>query len=122
MPVILLIQLNLISYLIICKVYLLISLTHGLKKHFKRRVVQPELVSVLSNCMQKGSLIFIKTDVKELFDHMDFTIKSMSNFQKINEEKINFSKSFNPNRIRTLREKYVIDKKLEIFERIYTKT
>ena len=38
------------------------------KRHYKRRVIQPEFINVLSNLLQKGSLIFIKTDVKELFD------------------------------------------------------
>ena len=38
------------------------------KRHHKRRVVQPELINTFSNNMQKGSLIFVKTDVKDLFD------------------------------------------------------
>ena len=38
------------------------------KRHYKRRVIQPEFINTLSNLMQKESLIFIKTDVKDLFD------------------------------------------------------
>ena len=41
------------------------------KRHYKRRIIQPEFVDILSNSMQKGSLIFIKTDVKDLFDYMN---------------------------------------------------
>ena len=37
------------------------------KKHYKRRVIQQDFINILSNSMQKGSLIFIKTDVKDLF-------------------------------------------------------
>ena len=43
------------------------------KRHYKRRVIQPEFVNTLSKNMQRGSLIFIKTDVKDLFEYMNFT-------------------------------------------------
>ena len=41
------------------------------KRHHKRRIIQPEFINILSNSLQKGTLIFIKTDVKDLFDYMD---------------------------------------------------
>ena len=71
--------------------------------------------------MQKGSLIFIKTDVKDLFDYMDYTISSNLNFKKIDSKDFNYSASFNPNNVKTNREKYVIDNQLDIFEKIYIK-
>ena len=89
------------------------------KRHFKRRVVQPEFINLLSNSLQKGSYIFIKTDVKDLFDYMDSTISS--NFKKIDQKNFNYSESFNPNKVKTSREKYVIVNQLDIFERIYVK-
>ena len=91
------------------------------KRHYKRRVVQPEFINVLSNCLPKGSLIFIKTDVKDLFDYMDCTISSNFNFQKIDKKDVDLNKSFNPNNFKTNREKYVIVNQLDIFERIYRK-
>ena len=91
------------------------------KRHHKRRVIQKDLVNILSNSMQKGSLIFIKTDVEDLFDYMDFTILSNSNFQIIDPKDFNHSESFNPNKFQTNREKYVIINELVIFERIYVK-
>ena len=30
------------------------------KRHYKRRVIQPEFINILSNSLQKGTLIFIK--------------------------------------------------------------
>ena len=48
------------------------------KRHYKRRVIQTGFINTLSNSLQKGSLIFIKTDVKDLFDYMDCTILSLS--------------------------------------------
>ena len=91
------------------------------KRHYKRRVVQPEFINILSNYLPKGSLIFIKTDVKDLFDYMDCTISSNFNFQKIDEKDFDVSKSFNPNNFKTNREKYVIINQLDIFEGIYRK-
>jgi len=91
------------------------------KKHFKRRVIQPEFIDILSNSLQEGALIFIKTDVKDLFDYMDCTISSNFNFKKIDKKDFDVSKSFNPNNFRTNREKYVIVNQLDIFERIYMK-
>ena len=91
------------------------------KRHYKRRVIQPEFIDILSNSMQKGSQIFIKTDVKDLFDYMDCTISSNFKFKKIDKKDFNYSDSFNPSKVQTNRENYVINNELDIFERIYMK-
>ena len=91
------------------------------KRHYKRRVVQPEFINLLSNSLPKGSLIFIKTDVKDLFDYMNCTISSNFNFQEIDKKDVDLNKSFNPSNLKTNREKYVIVNKLDIFESIYRK-
>ena len=91
------------------------------KRHYKRRVIQTEFINTLSNSLQKGSLIFIKTDVKDLFDYMDCTISSNFNFKTIDKKDFNYSESFNPNKVKTNREKYAIVNELNIFERIYMK-
>jgi len=91
------------------------------KKHHKRRVIQPKFINLLSNSMKKGSLIFIKTDVRDLFDHMELTISESIKFKKIPYQDFKFYESFNPNRIQTNREKYVILNQLKIYESIYKK-
>ena len=91
------------------------------KRHYKRRVIQPEFIEFLSISLQKETLIFIKTDVKDLFDYMDYTISSNLNFKTIDKKDFNYSQSFNPNKVRTCRENYVIVNKLDIFEKIYKK-
>jgi len=91
------------------------------KRHYKRRIIQPEFINILSNSLQKGALIFIKTDVKDLFDYMDCTISSNLNFKKIDKKDFDYSASFNPKKVPTTREKYVIVNQLDIFERIYIK-
>ena len=53
------------------------------KRHHKRRIIQPEFINILSNSLQKGTLIFVKTDVKDLFDYMDHTITSNFYFKTI---------------------------------------
>ena len=91
------------------------------KRHHKRRVIQPEFINNISNSMQKGSLIYIKTDVRDLFDYMDYTISSNLNFREMDKEDFNYDKSFNPNKVQTNREKYVILSRLNFFEKIYIK-
>jgi len=91
------------------------------KRHYKRRVIQPEFIKILSNSLQKGTLIFIKTDVKDLFYYMDYTISSNFCFKTIDKKDFNYSESFNPNKIKTTRENYATLNDLEIFEKIYIK-
>ena len=91
------------------------------KRHNKRRVIQPEFINILANSLQKGSIIFIKTDVKDLYDYMDCTISDNLSFKEIDKQVFNYSKSFNPDKVQTNREKYVIVNKLDIFESIYIK-
>ncbi len=91
------------------------------KRHYKRRVIQPDFIKILSCSLKKGSLIFIKTDVKDLFEYMDCIISNNSNFKTIDKKDFNYSESFNPNKVKTNREKYVIINQLDIFERIYQK-
>ena len=92
------------------------------KRHHKRRVIQPEFINIISKSMQKGSLIFIKTDVKDLFEYMDCTILGNLYFKKIDKKSFNYSESFNPNKVKTNREKYVVVNQLNIYESIYMKT
>ena len=91
------------------------------KKHHKRRVIQKELINRLSSVLQTGTLIYLKTDVKELFEYMGTTILDNNNFRQKDTLNLNLSKSFNPNMIKTNREKYVFLNKLDIYEKIYEK-
>ncbi len=91
------------------------------KKHYKRRVIQPKLINTLSNSLKRGSLIFIKTDVRELYDYMEFTITEDKSFKKLPYSDFLYSDSFNPYKTQTPREKYVKSNELMIFESIYRK-
>ena len=91
------------------------------KKHHKRRVIQREFINFLSNSMKKKSLIFIKTDVRDLFEYMELTISESIKFKKLANKDFRFNESFNPNKILTKREKYVLLNKLKVYESIYMK-
>jgi len=52
---------------------------------------------------------------------MDCTISSNFYFKTIDKKYFNYSESFNPNKVQTNREKYVILNQLDIFDRIYIK-
>jgi len=86
------------------------------KRHYKRRIIQPEFINTLANSLQKGTLIFIKTDVKDLFDYMDYTISGNFCFKTIDKKDFNCSQSFNPIKVNTDRDKYVIVNLLDIYE------
>ena len=91
------------------------------KKHHKRRVIQSEFINFLSNSIKKRSLIFIKTDVEELFDYMELKISESIKFKKLAYEDFEYNKCFNPNKIQTNREKYVLMNQLKIYESIHMK-
>ena len=91
------------------------------KKHHKRRIIQTKFINFLSSTMQKRSLIFIKTDVKDLFDYMELMISKSTKFKKLANEEFRFNESFNPHKIQTNREKYALMNQLKIYESIYIK-
>ena len=91
------------------------------KKHYKRRVVQTKLIENLSQLMTSNSLIYIKSDVKDLYVHMDLVIKNSQLFKEYNYPENQQLNKYNPNNIKTCREIYAMDKHLKIYEKIYKK-
>ena len=89
------------------------------KKHHKRRIIQTEFLKRLASLMSRDSLLFIKSDVQELYQYMDFTILNSLIFETVNHK--SSLETFNPSQIKTEREKYAISKKQEIYEKIYKK-
>ena len=52
---------------------------------------------------------------------MDCTISGSLNFKTVDKKDFNYSESFNPIKLKTDREKYVIVNQLDIYEKIYIK-
>ena len=91
------------------------------KKHHKRRIIQAKFLNRLALLMPKNSLLFIKSDVEELYKYMNSEISNSLIFEKINNKNLNFQETYNPSNIKTEREKYAISKQLSIYETIYKK-
>ena len=90
------------------------------KKHNKRRIIQKEFIINLSKVMSEGALIFVKSDVSELFQDIDDTILNSSYFIKL-DNSLELNNIFNPDGLKTDREIYAASNNLSIFERIYVK-
>ncbi len=71
--------------------------------------------------MAKGGCISIKSDVEELFNYMDSTIRDSKCFITYIYQDYEIFNSYNPIELKTNRENYVIRKKLKVFEKIYKK-
>ena len=91
------------------------------KKHHKRRIIQTEFLNRLSLIMSNKSLLFLKSDVEELYDYMNSVISNSLIFEKVKNKNLNYLETFNPSKIKTEREKYATSKKLTIYETIYEK-
>ena len=91
------------------------------KKHHKRRIIQTEFLNRLSLIMSNKSLLFLKSDVEELYQYMNSVISNSLIFEKVKNKKLNYQETFNPSKIKTEREKYATSKKLTIYETIYKK-
>ena len=86
------------------------------KKHHKRRVLQPDFLIRISEIMKESAHLYIKSDVKDLFDYMNLVISESLIFEKLESEN---NYMFNPQNTKTEREIYVISKKLPIYKQIY---
>tara|TARA_Y100000589_G_scaffold129542_1_gene123219 strand:- start:2310 stop:2951 length:642 start_codon:yes stop_codon:yes gene_type:complete len=91
------------------------------KKHHKRRIIQAEFLNKLALLMTTDSLLFIKSDVEDLFKYMDSAISNTLIFEKVNNKNKNPKGIYNPSRIKTEREKYAISKNFTIHESTYKK-
>ena len=91
------------------------------KKHHKRRIIRPQLIHKISQLMASGGFISIKSDVEELFEYMDMTIRNSKCFITYISKDSEIFNSYNPNNLKTNRENYVMKKKLKVFEKLYKK-
>jgi len=89
------------------------------KKHHKRRIIQTEFLNKLSLIMSNKSLLFLKSDVEELYQYMNSVISNSLIFEEVKNENLNYLETFNPSKIKTEREKYATSKQLRIYETIY---
>ncbi len=89
------------------------------RRHFKRRVIQPELIDSFSTSFLKGKRLFMQSDVIEIIQEMKAIVDSKNIFMTDNEK--NLLNTDNPFPCKTQREIYVRSKNLPIYRLLYTK-
>lgn len=86
-------------------------------KHHKRRVVQPELVALLSNYLVEGGTIFVQSDIKEVAEEM--CDRFAANPLLVRQQQTWLST--NPLEVPTERELYVISKDKPVYRAVFEK-
>jgi tRNA (guanine-N7-)-methyltransferase len=89
------------------------------KKHNKRRVVQPELVTLLVEYLAVGGEIFLQSDIKEVAVEMRERFAAKANLtQKHSQEWL----ETNPFNVPTERELYVLGQDLPVYRVLFQKS
>lgn len=89
------------------------------KKHNKRRVVQPELVTLLVDYLRSGGEVFLQSDIKEVAVEMRDRFAANSNLiQQHNQEWL----ETNPLEVPTERELYVLRQDLPVYRVLFQKS
>ncbi|MEN9567722.1 MAG: hypothetical protein RLZZ69_2918 [Cyanobacteriota bacterium] len=89
------------------------------KKHNKRRVVQPELVTLLVDHLAVGGEIFLQSDIKEVAVEMRDRFAAKANLtQKYSQEWL----ETNPFNVPTERELYVLGQDLPVYRVLFQKS
>lgn len=84
------------------------------KKHAKRRMVIPDLVSALAAKLGEGGTVFVQTDIEFLGEEIFGLFRDEKRFTE-------HKSTENPFSVRTEREKAVEDKGLPVYRRLFTK-
>lgn len=86
------------------------------KRHFKRRILQPELVNNIALALDPGGELFIQSDVLSTINHMIVVINHTGYFQPNHKKDYtqNWLKT-SPFPVLTQRESYAISKGLKIY-------
>lgn len=88
------------------------------KKHNKRRVVQPELVSLLVDYLGSEGKIFLQSDIKEVGEEMRDRFSANSNLIQQHPDWL----ATNPLNVPTERELYVLGQNLPVYRVLFEKS
>lgn len=94
------------------------------KRHHKRRMVQPSLITALAKAMAPNAQLFLQSDVPEVIRLM---LEVVDNCQAINNTHVFYPcdggswMELNPFPYATEREAQVLEKKLPVYRRLYAK-
>ena len=88
------------------------------RKHFKRRVLQKNLINSIAKSMSADGEIFIQSDILKLIEYMTYTIDKSGYFNKKDLEELSFIDK-NPYNVKTDRELFSLKKNLPIYRAMY---
>tara|TARA_Y100001968_G_C19271469_1_gene674468 strand:+ start:354 stop:1028 length:675 start_codon:yes stop_codon:yes gene_type:complete len=88
------------------------------RRHYKRRVLQPELIIALSSAMSLGGQLFIQSDLLNVINPMIYLIKETSCFDSILEGESVFRER-NPFPFMTEREAYASSQGIPIYRSLF---
>ena len=88
------------------------------RRHYKRKVFQLELISLISCACPQGAQLFIQSDILSIIEEMELLIYSTNCFFKIHPKNTRFI-GYNPFKIKTEREDYVMTKGLPIYRILF---
>ena len=88
------------------------------RRHFKRRVLQPDLLFAICNSLNNGGELFIQSDLLEVIEPMISLIESTNCFDPKGN---NLLIQDNPFNITTERESYALKKRKAIYRKLFTR-
>ena len=88
------------------------------RKHFKRRVLNINLLNSIAKSMSKDGEIFIQSDILKLIEYMTNTIAKCRYFNSKDLGEVRFIDK-NPYNVKTERELFSLEKNLPIYRVIY---
>lgn len=86
-------------------------------KHHKRRVVQPQLVEILSNYLVRDGIVFLQSDIKEVAEEMSDRFLANSSLVRQHQDWL----TTNPMPVPTERERYVISQGKPVYRTLFQK-
>ena len=90
------------------------------RKHFKRRVLQPSLLISLTKALNKGSELFIQSDIYEVVKTMSQLIEASNCFVRKNKDETKWGIG-SPFKVMTEREEYVENCNMPVFRELYVR-
>ncbi len=88
------------------------------RRHYKRRVFQPSLLTALASSLGPGKELFLQSDIFEVVDPMRKLI-DLSNYFDLRDRNASPFLTSNPMKIPTEREKHAISKNLPVYRMLY---
>jgi len=95
---------------------------HFKARHAKRRVVTPELVTVLAKYMPTGATVFLQSDVQSVLDEMRLQFRELSEYFQDSQESVESYVPENILGVPTEREISVLERDLPVFRAKFERT